>query len=152
MQTLQFKTNIKGSAFKVYETMLGLRDKATYEYWTAMFNPTSSFEGNWSNGSKILFIGLDENGKRGGMVSKILENTPGKHVVIQHKGFVDGDQEILTGEHVEKWAGGREIYSFEEHNGMTTVTVDLDAFDEFIDYFNERYPLALEKLKEICEG
>ena len=56
MQKLQFKKEINASAQKVYETMLGLKNKATYEYWTAAFNPTSSYEGSWDTGSKILFV------------------------------------------------------------------------------------------------
>jgi hypothetical protein len=151
METLFFKKEINAPAKKVYERMLGLNDKSHYEYWTSIFNSTSSYEGNWSKGSKILFVGFDENRKRGGMVSKVVENIPGTLVSIQHFGFIDGDQEILTGEHVEKWAGGREIYDFEEHNGKTTVTVELDTVHEFLDYFNEKYPIALVKLKEICE-
>jgi hypothetical protein len=30
--------------------------------------------------------------------------------------------------------------------------VDLDATDEFADYMNETYPLALQKLKEIWQA
>ncbi|MEN9950886.1 MAG: hypothetical protein RLY85_1638, partial [Bacteroidota bacterium] len=36
-------------------------------------------------------------------------------------------------------------------NGVATVTVDLDTIEEFMDYMNEHYPKALNKLKEICE-
>jgi hypothetical protein len=35
--------------------------------------------------------------------------------------------------------------------GTTTVTVDLDTTEDFIDYMNETYPKALDKLKELCE-
>ena len=70
MKKLQFKKEIKASAEKVYETMLGLKDKATYEFWVKVFNPTSTYEGEWSAGSKIRFIGTDENGKRAGMFQK----------------------------------------------------------------------------------
>ena len=65
MQKLQFKKDINASTQSVYETMLGLKDKATYEYWTATFNPTCTYEGSWAKESKILFVGVDENGKKG---------------------------------------------------------------------------------------
>ena len=51
-------------------------------------------------------------------------------------------------------------YTFNEQNarpddpvgrGTTTVTVDLDTTEDFLDYMNETYPKALDKLKEICE-
>lgn len=151
MKKLLFSKEIKAPAQKVYETMLGLKDKATYEYWTASFNPTSSYEGNWSKGSKILFVGVDENGKKGGMVSKIDEIVPNRIVSILHYGILDGDKEITTGEAVEKWADGHEIYSYEENNGITTLKIELDAIEEYTEYFKDAYPKALEKLKEICE-
>ena len=151
MQKLQFRKEINAPAQKVYETMLGLKDKSTYEYWTATFNPTSTYEGTWTKGSKILFVGVDEKGKRGGMVSEVKENDPARFVSIRHYGFLDGDLEVTTGEQVEKWAGGHEDYKFEENNGTTTIIVELDTVDEYLDYFNTNYPKALDKLKEISE-
>src|SRR6478752_649469 len=146
MQKLQFKKEVNASALEVYETMLGLKDKATYEYWTATFNPTSTYEGSWNKGSKILFVGVDENGQKGGMVSEIAENKPANFVSIRHYGFLDGDKEVTTGEQVEKWTGGHENYSFQENNGITTVTVDMDTIDEYLDYIKTTYPKALDKL------
>lgn len=151
MKKLQFKTNINAPVSKVYDLMLGISNKSTYEQWTALFNPTSTYEGKWEKGSKILFIGVDEKGEKGGMVSKIADNIPNRFVSIQHYGLVKGDKEIFEGPDVEKWANGFENYSFEEHNGSTTVTVDLDTTEDFLDYMNETYPKALAKLKEICE-
>lgn len=151
MKKLQFKTTINAPAEKVYEAMLGLTDKSTYEHWTSAFNPTSTFEGSWNKGSKIYFLGTDENGKKGGMVSEVAENKPAEFVSIRHYGFLNGDTEITSGEEVEKWAGGLENYSFEENQGITTVKVDIDVIDEYLDYFNNTYPKGLEKLKEIVE-
>ena len=151
MQKIQFKKEINASAKKVYETMLGLQDKTTYEQWTAAFNPTSTYEGSWNKGAKIYFIGTDENGKRGGMISEIAENIPSEFVSIKHNGILDGENEITSGEQVEQWAGGHENYRFHENNGVTTVTVEMDTVDDYLDYFNNTYPKALDKLKEISE-
>lgn len=151
MKKLQFKRAINATAQKVYETMLGLKNKSTYEHWTSSFNPTSTYEGSWEKGSKIRFVGTDENGKKGGMASEIVAHQPAQYVSIRHYGFLDGDTEITTGELVEKWAGGHENYTFDENNGITTVTVDMDTIDEYIEYFTNTYPIALEKLKEISE-
>ena len=101
MQKLHFTTDIQAPAEKVYKAMLGLNDIESYKEWTAAFNPTSSWEGSWDKGSKIYFIGLDENGKKGGMVSQVAENKPAEFVSIRHYGYLDGDQEITTGEEVE---------------------------------------------------
>ena len=151
MKTLQFKVSINAPAAKVYDLMLGINSKSTYEQWTSLFNPTSTYEGRWDKGSKMLFIGVDENGEKGGMVSRIAENVPKRFVSIQHYGLYKADKEITEGPEVEKWANGFENYTFEENNGTTTVTVDLDTNEDFLDYMAETYPKALDKLKELCE-
>ena len=111
MKKLEFKIPIKAPASRVYDIMLGLSNKASYEYWTAEFNPTSTYEGSWNKGSKILFIGVDENGEKGGMVSRIVENIQDRFVSIQHYGLVKGDIETTEGPEVEKWANGFENLS-----------------------------------------
>jgi hypothetical protein len=152
MEKVQYSIQINASASKVYKTMLGLDDKATYCGWTSVFNPTSTFEGNWQLGSKIYFVGTNEQGKRAGMISEIAEHIPAEFVSVRHYGIVDGDQEITSGELVEQWAGGTENYRYTEAEGITTLTVTIDVVPEHIDYFNSTYPNALKKLKEIVES
>ena len=151
MKKLQFTVSINASVTKIYDFMLGINSKSTYEQWTSMFNPTSTYEGSWDKGNKILFVGVDEKGEKGGMVSRIVENIPNQFVSIQHYGLVKADKEITEGPEVEKWANGFENYTFEENNGTTALTVDLDTNEDFLDYMNESYPKALDKLKELCE-
>ena len=160
MKKLQFKVSINAPATQVYDCMLGINSKSTYEQWTSLFNPTSTYEGSWDKGNKMLFIGIDEKGEKGGMVSRIAENISNRFVSIQHYGVLKADKEITEGPEVEKWANGFENYTFQENNvrqddparrGTTTVTVDLDTAEDFLDYINQTYPKALDKLKEICE-
>ena len=151
MKKVQFKVSINAPANKIYDFMLGIKSKLTYEQWTSLFNPTSTYEGSWDKGNKILFIGVDEKGEKGGMVSKIAENIPNRFVSIQHYGIIKAEKEIREGPEVEKWANGFENYTFEENNGTTTVTVDLDTNEDFLEYMNQIYPKALDKLKELCE-
>lgn len=148
---MQFTIAVAAPASKAYDVMLGISDKSTYEKWTAQFNPTSSYYGGWSKGSKILFVGTDENGEKGGMVAAIQENIPNEFVSIQHKGLLKGDQEIIEGPEVEKWAGGFENYSFRTNDGGCTIIVDLDTTEDFAEYMSENYPKALERLKALCE-
>lgn len=151
MKKLQFNIDISAPVEKVYDIMLGIHQKSTYEGWTAQFNPTSTYEGSWDKGSKMLFIGTDENGEKGGMVSEIAENLLNQFVSIRHYGLVQGNKEITEGRDVDKWANGFENYSFQAIDGITRVTVDLDTTEEFVEYMNENYPAALQKLKEMCE-
>jgi hypothetical protein len=151
MRKLQYKINIQAPASKVYDLMLGITDRTTYEQWTSAFNPTSTFYGTWAKGAKMFFLGTDESGEEGGMVSQIAENIPNRFVSIRHYGLVKSSEEITEGPEVEKWANGFENYTFEEDGGKTALTVDLDTAEDFVDYMNKSYPKALEKLKEMCE-
>lgn len=148
-EILHFEIRIKSSLDKVYNTMI---DREGYKLWTSEFNPTSHFEGNWSKGSKILFIGTDREGKKGGMVSIIRENIPGKFISIEHTGIYQNGEEVTSGPKVEGWKGSLENYTFSVENDMILVAVDLDADPDFREYFLETWPRALEKLKNICEG
>jgi hypothetical protein len=151
MRKLQFKVSINAPVTRIYDFMLGINNKSTYEQWTSLFNPTSTYEGSWDKGNKILFVGVDENGDKGGMVSRIAEIIPNRFVSIQHYGLYIAGKENTEGPEVEKWANGFENYTFEDNNGTTTVTVDLDTAEDLLDYMNETYPNALAKLKELCE-
>jgi hypothetical protein len=151
MEKIKFNVSINAPAQKVYDVMLGINNKSTYEQWTALFNPTSTYEGSWNKGSKMLFTGTNEKGEKGGMVSEISDNIPNRFISIRHYGLLQANVEITDGPEVEKWANGIENYTFEENNEITKVTVDLDITEDFIDYMNQTYPKALDKLKEICE-
>jgi hypothetical protein len=74
MKTLSYSIKIQENPQQVYDKMLGLKSKKTYNEWTAAFNPSSSYEGSWNKGDKIKFIGVDEEGKTGGMLARIAEN------------------------------------------------------------------------------
>lgn len=146
-----YSVEILADAKTCYETMLGLRNKLDYEAWTAVFNPTSTFKGNWQQGSRMYFIGTDESGIEQGMVADIKEINPNKFVSIMHIGTYFNGKEQLEGEEVEKWAGSFENYSFIEQDGKTTVQVDIDVLEDYLDYFEENYPKSLQRLKERIE-
>ena len=152
MKKLQFKITINAQATRVYDTMLGINNRETYNLWTAEFNPSSTWEGSWEKGAKILFIGTDDEGRRGGMVAKIEENVPNRFVSIRHYGILDGNNEIIEGADIEKWSGGLENYTFDQIDGATTVTVDIDVPEDYFDYFAQTWPAALNKLKVLSES
>jgi hypothetical protein len=149
MKTLQFKININAPVKKVWHTML---DDKTYREWTRAFNEGSYYKGSWEQGSKIVFLGPDpETGEEGGMVSRIAQNKPYEFISIEHLGMISNGVEDTTSEEVKKWAGAFENYTFKENNGNTEVTVDIDITEEWAPMFEEMWPNALQKLKEISE-
>lgn len=152
MKTLHYSILINASPEHVHATMLGLSDKRTYEQWTAAFNASSTWEGSWNKGDKILFVGVAESGKKEGMVARIVENIPGEFVSIQHYGVVENGEEITEGPKVEGWANAMESYLFEPVTDGTRVTIEVDTKEEYASYFDETWPKALEVLKRVCEG
>lgn len=148
MEKIKFEITINATAVKVYEIMLA---DDTYRQWTAIFNPSSFYEGKWQSGEKMLFIGINSEGKREGMVSRIAVATPGKQVCIEHLGMLINEEEVTSGPAVEGWAGAMEEYFFTETNGQTLVQVQMDSNEDFKAYFESTWPNALLKLKEICE-
>lgn len=130
-----------------------MMDDPTYREWTSVFNPGGSYyEGDWSEGSKMLFLGPDEKtGKVSGMISRIEVNKPYEFMSIEHLGEINDGVEDTTSEGVKEWAGAHENYTLTEKDGVTTVQIDIDINDEMSKMFEDMWPLALDKLKEISE-
>ena len=146
MNTLNFSIFINAPKEKVWNTML---EDETYREWTKPFNGTSRYEGDWSEGSKMVFLGTDEEGNNEvGMVSRIAKNIPFEHVSIQHIGMIENGVEKL-------WDGegeGFENYTFVEKDGGTEVQVEMiNIPDEYKDDMNAMWPRALDILKTIAE-
>jgi uncharacterized protein YndB with AHSA1/START domain len=147
-EILNYKILIDAGVEKVFKTMLG---EETYRDWTSEFNPHSHYKGSWEKGSKIIFIGADENGNTGGMVSRIKENIHNRFVSIEHLGILKGDEEFTAGPEVESWAGALENYTFTPTGNKTLLSVNVDTNQEFIEQFGEMWPKALNRLKILCE-
>lgn len=134
---------------KVWHAML---DDRTYRQWTSAFCEGGYFIGDWSKGSKMQFIGIDEKtGKEMGMVSRIAENIPYDFVSIEHIGILKDGAEDLTSDEVKAWTPAFENYTLEEKDGSTRVIVEMDSEDQYADMFNELWPKALASLKGIAE-
>lgn len=145
METLHFSTHIRAPREAVWKTML---DPETYPLWTASFMEGSSFEGSWEKGSKIKFLGPDQTG----MFSEIAENKPYEFLSIHHLGVIKEGGVIDTeSDEVKAWTPAYENYTFREKDGGTELLVDMDTGTEYEKYFNETWPKALAKLKEMCE-
>lgn len=144
MEKLQFKTVINAPREKVWDV---ITDENSYKEWTKIFEPTSHFEGEWKAGSKMLFLGIDENGVKSGMLSEIAEARHPEFISIKHLG------EINKGvEEPKDWAPAYENYTLTEVDGGTELVVDQDMLEEYVEMFERLWPQALEKLKELSES
>ena len=145
MTDLHYAIQINAPRSKVWDVML---EDATYRDWTSVFMPGSHYEGDWSEGSTMRFLGPSENGeKEGGMVAVVKEHRPQEFLSLQYHA------EIRDGIEVPMPGTGFENYSLSEKDGGTEVSIDLLGLpDEYAGMFDESWPKALERLKELSEG
>lgn len=148
MKKLHLSITIHAPVKTVWETVIG---KETYPLWTETFHPGSDIKGTWQKGEKVYFIGPNENGNNDGMVSEIAEFIPHEFISIKHLGFLQNGVEDTESPAIKAWAPSYENYTLKERDGKTEFTVDMDASEEYYDYFKETWPKALEKLKEVSE-
>jgi uncharacterized protein YndB with AHSA1/START domain len=148
MQKLHFSILINAPKEKVWHSML---DDEPYRQWTEVFAAGSHYVGSWDKGSKIRFLAPQDNGNAG-MVSRIAENKPYEFISIEHVGEVRNDKEDTTSDAVKSWSGAQENYTFKEKGGATEVSVDMDIVDEYREMFEQKWPEALQRLKDIAEG
>lgn len=143
---LHYSITINAPREHVWNTML---NDATYREWTKAFDPGSHYKGNWEQGSRMEFMGTDENGQDlSGMIAEIAENRLHEFVSIKHIGEMHEGVEQPWGEEGQTY----ENYTFRDVPEGTELTVELTGIpDEYAEMFEDMWPKALEKLKEIAE-
>lgn len=147
MKSTQYKIRIDAPKEKVWNILWG---DNTYSQWTAPFAEGSKAETDWKKGSKVLFL----DGKGQGMVSTIVDKKPNEFMSFKHLGVVKDGVEDVDSPSSQEWAGGLENYTLKSVDGGTELVVDMSANNipqEFVDYFEKTWPIALNKLKELSE-
>jgi len=142
MKRHTFKISINADRQKVWEILWG---DDTYPKWTRVFSEGSKAETDWKEGSKVLFT----DGKGSGMVSKIESKKTPEYMSFKHLGEMKNGVENVSPE--MDWYGSMENYSLKEANGKTTLEVEMDIVDEYKDYFMDKFPQALQQVKELAE-
>jgi uncharacterized protein YndB with AHSA1/START domain len=145
MQKLHFSTEINASKEKVWEM---LWSDATYSTWTKAFSEGSIAVTDWQEGSKVQFLNADGDGMFG-VIETVREN---EFMSFKHLGYVKKNVEQPIEDEAQKWSGSYENYNMTEKDGVTTLNVELDATEDFLDFFNEKFPIALEIVKNLAES
>ncbi len=139
---------INATAEKIWKT---LTDLETFKIWCSPFAPGVYFEGDWQVGSEIRFVCVN-NGSTEGMVSKILINEPGSHLLIEHVGVISQGIALYDGELVESWLPAAEEYKLEPMGDRFLFTIVTQVPIDYEKFFNTTWPKALTLLKEISEN
>ncbi len=149
LQVLEFEIHIQSPVEHVYETMLS---KKGYSDWTRIFNPSSHYIGTWEKGSAIQFLGTDKDGQLAGMSSKIVENIPGSFLSIMHLEMITGSGTLNSGPDDDPWTGALENYYFNSQNNASFLKIQINTIKDYVSYFEDVWPKALDRLKTLCEN
>ena len=145
MKKLIYKTTIDASKQKVWDTML---THGSYEIWSGAGWEGSTYEGEWKEGENIRFASPDGEGT----LVYIKELKPAAIIRADHIALLKkGGEEDRTSEEAKTWIGSQENYFFNERNGVTELTVEIVCNPQWEKMFNDGWPAALEKLKQLCE-
>ena len=142
---LNFDILINAPKKKVWDTML---QPDTYKEWVNASWPGSYYEGAWKRGTNIKFLAPGH----GGTMAAITELSSNESILVEHVAVITSDGKEDRDSAVSKgWIGTTERYTFLEHNGKTTLGIEINTTPEWKEMFNDGWPGALKKLKEICE-
>ena len=145
MKKLNFNTRINAPKEKVWKV---LWQDDTYRKWTSAFSEGSYAVSDWNEGSKILF--LSPGGE--GMFSTIDKKIPNEYMSFKHLGTVKGGIEQPETEESKGWSGAKENYILKERDGATELDVEMDITEDFEQYFQDTFPKALERVKDLAEN
>lgn len=149
MPLLHYSVDIAAPVHDVWTAMI---DDESYREWTGAFFTGSFFEGSWERGACIRFLGPSESGEGyGGMLATVVENRLDEFISLEYYGQVLNGVEDTESDHVREFAGNHENYAFSEIDGVTTVSVELDAIDSWVEMFETAWPVSLAALKRIAE-
>jgi len=145
MKTLEYKIEIDAPRNKVWDTMLSAD---SYPIWTNVAWPGSFYEGKWKRGENVRFISKDGSGTLATLEEvDVHESILARHVAI----LLPGGVEDRTSDMAKGWVGTTEEYTFSGKNGSTQLVVKLKINPDWEKMFNDGWPKALTKLKEISE-
>lgn len=140
METLKYNIEINAAPEKVWTT---LWDDMSYRQWTSAFTEGSFYVGTWEEESIVKFFDPNNNG----MYSRVLKNEANKEMTFLHLG------EIYDGvETPQDWGDATESYLLEETENGTNLIAKIKTSEEFKSFFEEKFPNALQNVKNLSEN
>ena len=71
---------------------------------------------------------------------------------FKHLGEIKNGEEQPLNEESKKWSGATESYTLTENGAGTKLSVELEMVEAHVPYFTEKFPQALQKVKELAEA
>ena len=139
MTLLHYKIHIDAPADKVWEVLFTQNSE---RHWPSALNEGTYFEGNWKLGSTMKFLDRENNG----MYNLVIKNIAGKELAMKHLGWIlDGTLSP------QDWEDSTLTYFLEPSEHGTILHAEVNSLDEFVDFFDSKYPQNFEKIKMLSE-
>lgn len=140
MKLLEFTTQISATPEKVWNVLF---TQDSYGKWSSAMNQETYFEGNWEEGSIMKF--LDQ--KNNGMYNLVEINKENQLLRMKHLGW------IMDGElSPQGWEDSTVTYILEPNENGTLLKAEVNSLDEFVEFFNTKYPQNFELIKNLSES
>ncbi|HRH03797.1 MAG TPA: SRPBCC domain-containing protein [Bacteroidia bacterium] len=144
MQTLQFTININASTQKVWKCLWDLEN---YKKWTSAFIEGSYYKTDSFTEGNMIHL-LAPNGE--GMYSLLEKIDAPNYLAFKHLGELKHFEEQINTH--ASWTNAIESYRLLAVENGTLLKVEVDTLEEYVDFMNKLFPLALQKLKKLAES
>ena len=141
MKRLEFSIDIDAAPDRVWSV---LWTDETYRKWTKFFAEGSHARSTWEEGAEARFF----DGKGNGMICRVDVHTPNEQLVLKHLASIENGKEVPL---PKVWEGGQESYFLQETDSGVTLRAETDSPKEYLDFFKDAFPKALECVKELAE-
>ena len=139
MKLLEYTIQINATPEKIWDVLF---TQDNYKKWASAMNEGTYFEGTWEEGSIMKFL----DPKNNGMYNLVEKNIPNKQLSMKHLGW------ILEGElSPQGWEDSTLDYILEPNENGTLLIGKVNSLDEFVDFFNSKYPKNFENIKHLAE-
>jgi uncharacterized protein YndB with AHSA1/START domain len=144
MKDLQFSIGIAAPVARVWECMF---DAMAYRDWTRAFAEGSYFEGAWETGHRLRF--LDPQGF--GMEAVVDECRPHALMALRLVGEIKDGRPLADSRLHAEPAHERYVFNATPEGG-THLVIHLQGWDGFLEFLQDTWPKALQRLKALSES
>lgn len=145
VKQLNFSILIQAPVEQVWQRMFS---DAGYRDWTSAFCEGSYYQGNWQQGETMRFLSPSGDG----MVAQLEVVNLYEKVLIKHLGFIVHGKDDYDSAEVKSWAPAYENYFFDVTSEGVQLRIEQDIAPEYEQYMQQTWPLALQRLKALCEA
>ncbi len=144
MKTLEYNIQLNQPSEKVWDCLWQIDN---YKKWTRPFSEGTYYKtSDFKQGNKIHFLSPDGNG----MYSTIEVLIINKLVVFNHIGEIKNFEEQPLDEKTKQWTNAKESYELIETTYGTNLIIKVDCADEYLEYMNTAFLLAIEEMKKLA--